>query len=72
MPHKFTAGRRGKIPRQKHQLTNWTEYNESLRRRDLTVWISAEAIVLWSASPRTTLGRLPVFADLCTMQQRLP
>ncbi len=29
MPHKFTAGRRGKIPKQQHQLTNWTEYNES-------------------------------------------
>ena len=38
MPHKFNADRRDKITKQKHRLTNWAEYNESLRRRgDLTV-----------------------------------
>jgi len=44
MPHKFNADRRDKIPRQKHRVTNWAEYNESLRRRgDLTVWFTDEA-----------------------------
>lgn len=33
MPHKFNAGRRDKIPKQKHRMTNWAEYNEGLRRR---------------------------------------
>lgn len=33
MPHKFNADRRDKIPKQKHRVTNWAEYNESLRRR---------------------------------------
>jgi hypothetical protein len=41
MPHKFNADHRNKIPKQKHRLTNWAEYNESRWRRcDLTVWIS--------------------------------
>jgi len=31
MPHKFYADRRDKIPKQKYRLTNWAEYNESLR-----------------------------------------
>jgi hypothetical protein len=45
MPHKFNADHRDKIPKQKHRVTNWARYNESLRRRgDLTVWIS-EAVL---------------------------
>jgi hypothetical protein len=41
MPHKFNANRRAKIPKHKHRVTNWAEYNEGLRQRgDLTVWIS--------------------------------
>lgn len=48
MPQKFNADRRYKIPKQKHRVTNWSEYNESLRRRgDLTVRISNEALALW-------------------------
>ncbi|KKN02199.1 hypothetical protein LCGC14_1120220, partial [marine sediment metagenome] len=27
MPHKFNAFRRDKIPKQKHRVTNWAEYN---------------------------------------------
>jgi hypothetical protein len=38
MPHKFNGDRRDKVPKQKHRLTNWAEYNENLLRRgDLTV-----------------------------------
>jgi len=65
MPHKFNAGRRDKIPKQKHRVTNWAEYNESLRRRcDLTVWISDDALALWAGPPRTTPGGQPVYSDL--------
>ena len=43
MLQKFNADRRDKIPKQKHRVTNWAEYNESLRQRgELTVWISEE------------------------------
>ena len=30
MPHKFNAGRRDKIPKQKYRVTNWVAYNEGL------------------------------------------
>ena len=33
MPPKFNADRRSKIPKQKQPVTNWSEYNEGLRRR---------------------------------------
>lgn len=65
MPHKYNADRRDKIPKQKHRVTNWSEYNEGLRRRgDLTVWISDDALDLWAAPRRTTLGGQPHYSDL--------
>ena len=65
MPHKFNADRRTKIPKQKRRVTNCAEYDESLRRRgDLTVWISEDALAVWSASRRTTSGGQPVYSDL--------
>ena len=65
MPHKFNADRRDKIPKQRHRVTNWAEYNEGLRRRgDLTVWISEDALALWSAPRRTTRGGQPHYSDL--------
>jgi hypothetical protein len=57
MPHKFNTDRRVKIPKQKHRVTNWANYNESLRRRsDLTIWINEDALGLWAAPRRTTRG----------------
>lgn len=65
MPHKFNESRRHKIAKQKFKVTNWPAYNESLRRRgDLTVWISDEALCLWSASRRTSRGGQPKYSDL--------
>ena len=65
MPHKFNADRRGKIPKQKYRVTNWTEYNEGLRQRgDLIVWISDDALVLWSAPRRTARGGQARYSDL--------
>ena len=65
MPHKFNADRRHKIAKQKFQVTNWAAYNESLRQRgDLTVWVSDEALCLWSASRRTSRGGQPKYSDL--------
>ena len=65
MPHKFSASRRDKIPKQKYRVTNWSDYNESLRKRgDLTVWISDAALDLWSAPPRTTRGGQRRYSDL--------
>ena len=65
MPYKFNVDRRDNIPKQKHRVTNWSEYNEGLRRRDdLTVWINENALGLWPASRRTTRGGLRSYSDL--------
>jgi len=65
MPHKFNASRRDKIPKQKHSVTNWAEYNRVLRQRgDVTFWISEGALGLWSAPRRTTRGGQRRYSDL--------
>jgi transposase len=65
MPHKFNADRRDKIAKQKFQVMNWPVYNESLRQRgDLTVWVSEEALSLWTAPRRTSRGGQPKYSDL--------
>lgn len=64
MPYKFNADRRDKIPKQRHRVTNWAEYNEGLRRRgDLTVWISEDALAMWPARRRKTRGGQPRYSD---------
>ena len=57
MPFKLHAHRRHHIPKQKHKVTNWREYDASLRQRgSLTVWFTEEAIATWKAEPRATRG----------------
>src|SRR5215216_6466128 len=57
MPFKANAARRHHIPKQRHKVTNWAEYDAALRQRgSLTVWFSEEAIAAWRAEPRTTRG----------------
>jgi hypothetical protein len=65
MPYKLNAALRDKLPKQKHRVTNWSEYNEGLRQRgELTVWISEDALGLWSAPRRTTPGGQQRYSDL--------
>jgi hypothetical protein len=57
VPFKTNAARRHRIPKQRRRVTNWAEYDASLRRRgSLTVWFSDEAVATWRAEPRTTRG----------------
>ena len=57
MPFKALAARRHHIPKQKHKVTNWAEYDAGLRARgSLTVWFTPEAIEAWRAEPRTSRG----------------
>ena len=59
------ADRRHHIPKQKHRVTNWAEYDAALRARgSLTVWFSAEAVAVWKAEPRTTRGGQPRYSAL--------
>ena len=65
MPFKSNAARRHHIPKQRHRLTNWAEYDAALRQRgSLTVWFTEEAIAAWRAAPRTTRGGQPHYSAL--------
>ena len=65
MPFKANAARRHHIPKQRHKVTNWAEYDAALRQRgSLTVWFSEAAIQAWRAAPRTTPGGQPHYSAL--------
>ena len=65
MPFKAHANRRHHIPKQKHRVTNWAEYDAGLRARgSLTVWFTPEAVAAWKAEPRTGRGGQPSYSAL--------
>src|SRR3954451_9017815 len=68
LPFKLNQDRRHHIPEQKRRVTNWREYDESLRRRgSLTVWFSDEAVEAWEAERRTSRGGQPAYSDLAIL-----
>jgi hypothetical protein len=65
VPFKANADRRHRIPRQRHRVTNWREYDAALRARgSLTVWFSEAAVQAWKAEPRTTRGGQPRYSGV--------
>ncbi len=45
MPFKANAALRHRIPKQRHRVANWAEYDLTLRQRGcLTVWLSEEPL----------------------------
>jgi len=65
VPFKAKAACRRHIPKQRHRVTNWAEYDAALRQQgSLTVWFTDAAIVAWRAEPRTTPGGQPFYSDL--------
>jgi hypothetical protein len=65
MPFKANAARRHRIPKQRHRVTNWAEYDAGLRARgSLTVWFTPEAIEAWRAEPRIGRGGQPRYSSL--------
>src|SRR5690242_12245569 len=68
VPFKLNRDRRHHIPRQRHKVANWREYDASLRQRgSLTVWFTDEAIDAWAAEPRTTRGGQPWYSALAIL-----
>jgi hypothetical protein len=64
VPFKTNAARQHHIPRQRHRVTNWSEYDAALRQwGSLTVWFSDEAIAAWRAEPRTIRGGQPHYSE---------
>src|SRR4051794_5410846 len=65
VPFKAKAACRRHIPKQRHRVTNWAEYDAALRARgSLTVWFTPEAIEAWRAEPRTGRGGQPRYSSL--------
>jgi hypothetical protein len=65
VPFKANAARRHRIPKQRHRVTNWAEYDAALRQRgSLTVWFTEAAVAAWRAEPRTTPGGQPHYSAL--------
>ncbi len=63
MPTAATAS-----PRQRFRVTNWHDYDASLRGRgSLTVWFTDEAIATWKAEPRTTRGGQPTYSGMAIL-----
>src|SRR3954464_14672802 len=68
LPFKLNQARRRHIPEQKRKVTNWRDYDESLRRRgSVTVWFSDEAVEAWEAERRTSRGGQPAYSDLAIL-----
>jgi hypothetical protein len=64
MPSKKNANGRHRIPKMRHALTNWAEYDAGLRRRgSLTLWVTDEAITAWAATRRATPGGQATYSD---------
>ena len=64
-PFKLHRNGQHHIPRQKHRVTNWRDYEASLRNRGSpTIWFTEEAIANWQAQPRTTPGGQHHYSDL--------
>jgi len=52
VPYKHNESRRHKFTKPKYKVTNWTEYNDALRRRgDITIWFTEAAINEWHPKP---------------------
>jgi len=65
VPFKANQDCRHHIPKQRHQVTNWAEYDAALRQRgSLTVWFTEAAIAAWRAEPRVTRGEQPRYSVL--------
>ncbi len=58
MPFKHNAERRHKFDKAEYKVTNWSAYNESLRRRgDITVWVDDSVADAWFAPASNRRGK---------------
>jgi Transposase DDE domain len=65
MPYKFNESRRHKIPKARYRVTNWPEYEAALvRRGDLTLWFTDEAVAAWHAPATGARGGQPIYSAI--------
>jgi transposase len=65
MPYRFNEGRRHKFPKARYRVTNWPDYDAALvRRGELTVWFTEEAIAAWRAPATGERGGQPIYSAI--------
>ncbi|MBM6584130.1 IS5 family transposase [Microvirga sp. BT689] len=65
MPYKVNQERRQRIPKARYCVKNCRAYDAALRRRgDLTVWVTAEAIVAWTPAKTGRRGRPQRYSEI--------
>jgi transposase len=65
MPYKANESRRHKIPKARYPVENWSNYDAALRRHgDLTLWVTPEAIAVWTPPATGRRGRPSRYSDL--------
>lgn len=65
MPYKHSEERRHKFEKPLYKVTNWPEYNASLRRRgDFTMWFTEEAIAQWCPAKTGARGRPTKYSNV--------
>lgn len=65
MPYKHNETHRHKIKKATYKVTNWSDYNNALRKRgDITVWFTDEAIAAWTPEPTQSRGAPMQYSDL--------
>ena len=61
MPYKLNDDRRYKFAKAKYRVMNWPDYDAALvRRGDLTVWLTEEAVAAWHAPLSSKRGGQPL------------
>lgn len=64
MPNKFNADHRHHIPKMRHFVRNWPEYESGLRNRgSQTFWVTPQAMQLWPAQARSTPGGQSIYSN---------
>ena len=57
MPNKYREKKGWKLPKQKYKVSNWRDYNNSLRQRgNIEVWITDDVIKSWHEAERVYDG----------------
>lgn len=65
MPNKLNDDRRHKFAKAKYRVANWPDYDAALvRRGDLTVWLTEEAVAAWLAPMSGKRGGQRIYSDL--------
>lgn len=58
MPNKHNDKYRHKFKKATYKVTNWSEYNDALRKRgDITIWFTYDAIHSWTSERTGKKGR---------------